>query len=256
MVTFQILSDFHLEFRKSIPSIKKIADNLILAGDIGNIKHPLFIEFMEYVNSTWTHTFYVLGNHEFYNKRSSKGETEDNYSKLLSAYPNIHFLNRSSFVLEDIEILGCTLWSKPISPMGPDFDEICVLNTGSLSKRKYKPINILNFISFHIKDFEWLQDELIKSYPINVTKRLVITHFLPLTNKHIPDSPYLSDKFADSYFGNEFMSLVEKTNVWVSGHTHYSFNLQVGINKCMWLCNAYGYPDEINNYDDKLTFSL
>jgi predicted phosphodiesterase len=68
-ITIQVLSDIHLEFYKKFPKFKPLAKYLFLAGDIGTIESKYdqkIINFLSYCSENWEKTFYVLGNHEFY----------------------------------------------------------------------------------------------------------------------------------------------------------------------------------------------
>ena len=67
---FQIVSDIHLE-RADYNCLEDIlspcADNLILAGDIGNPLHPNLDIFLAQVSKAFKTVIYIAGNHEFYN---------------------------------------------------------------------------------------------------------------------------------------------------------------------------------------------
>ena len=68
-ITIQILSDIHLEFYKTYPEFKPHAKYLFLAGDIWTIDSKWDFKvkkFLEYCSKNWEKTFYILGNHEFY----------------------------------------------------------------------------------------------------------------------------------------------------------------------------------------------
>ena len=66
----QIYSDLHLELTKTIPQIFPRSPYLFLAGDISRFSHPSFKEFLEYCNENWQKTFYVFGNHDYWNQNS------------------------------------------------------------------------------------------------------------------------------------------------------------------------------------------
>ena len=240
---FQILSDFHLDHRNNIPDIIKTAPNLILAGDIGFLTNDLFLKFLDYVNSTWENTYYVLGNHEFHSNKYDKNKLEFEYTNLLSKYKNIHLLNRSSMCIDnDIEIFGCTLWSQPtLIDSVNDFKKIHIYD--SYRKRVVLKDEFHNFCKI---DKEWLKDALNVS---NAKKKIVITHFLPLLNRTIPDNPYPPSEY-DLYYSNDLTELFNLSNVWISGHTHFSFDFYLNENR--WICNAYGYKGEKNNYNKDL----
>jgi predicted MPP superfamily phosphohydrolase len=75
----QIFSDLHLEVTKTIPKIKPIAPYLFLSGDITRVSHPSFIEFFEYCNNNWLKTFYIMGNHDYWNSNSSMQKNKTKY---------------------------------------------------------------------------------------------------------------------------------------------------------------------------------
>jgi hypothetical protein len=68
---FQIVSDIHLETPKARPtyqsfSITSRAPNLVLLGDIGEVRHDGFFEFLDIQLQQFERVFFVLGNHEPY----------------------------------------------------------------------------------------------------------------------------------------------------------------------------------------------
>jgi len=224
----QILSDLHLELRQGFPRIKRIANNLFMAGDIGSIQKPNYRGFMDYVSETWENAFYVTGNHEYYSDDKNKEELDEEYEKFFEGYKNIHFMNNRVKMHQGVRIIGATLWSSPIEK-GPFNDFIRISSEGN----KTLPIKAWN-----IYDVAYLRKELETPH----TPTVVMTHFMPLSPRDVPGNPYKSTPITDSYFGNELNDLIEKTDVWVSGHTHQVISIEVGNTR--WLSNAYGYPGE------------
>ena len=129
-----LCSDLHLEFADVDLINSEAADVLILSGDImvGNDLHehpPLtvneyepytelgvrqkvaqrFRAFLHRVSKEFPHVVYVAGNHEFYH-----GKYPDAYQWLrdeCSKFPNIHFLEMDSVVIDDFTFVGATLWT-------------------------------------------------------------------------------------------------------------------------------------------------
>ena len=110
---FQLYSDIHLEFYNTFPKIPKLEDNLILAGDIGKLNTVNYKPFFDYCSSSWKKVFYILGNHEYYINKESIEETTNKYKQFFSNYNNIHLLNNSFVTIDNINIYGSTLWTKP-----------------------------------------------------------------------------------------------------------------------------------------------
>jgi len=95
-ITFQLYSDIHTEFFKKHPKLPPHADYLFLAGDIGKIGKVNFKPFFDYCSANWKHTFYVLGNHEYYNSNKTYDVLKEIYQKFFDMYDNVHLLDNSS----------------------------------------------------------------------------------------------------------------------------------------------------------------
>jgi len=230
---FQIISDLHLEFFKhnKIPKIPKKAEYLFMAGDIGNYKKPNFETFLQYVSETFTKCFYVLGNHEYYGH--DKEIADNNYQKILNKFDNIIQLNKDVGIItiENIDIIGCTLWSSPTFTYGlADFTQI---------KNGDRNLAVDDIIKYNKDDISFLRNCIENRTTTN--KLLVMTHFMPVLAAHLNKTKYKNSKY-DFYFGNYLVDLVKQTDLWIFGHTHETCNQMIG--NCKLLSNPLGYPDE------------
>ena len=77
-------SDLHLEFikphkiKKFIQKIPSGNDEIcILAGDIGNPYDRNYDIFMRFISKNFKKTFYIAGNHEYYNTTKTIQETNE-----------------------------------------------------------------------------------------------------------------------------------------------------------------------------------
>lgn len=241
---FQIVSDVHLESNKLkvLDIITPIADNLIVAGDLGCPSEPNYKLFFEYVTKNWKNVFYVPGNHEYYDLDSVNILNIDHINQIMesiaSEYPNLYLLNNSSVKLGDITIIGSILWSKPDTTDNlTDFQYIYDTNGDTVTLDGYKQMNnnCINYLENEINDTSG--------------KIIVITHFMPLFSSEWKNNNFInenSDDFNESYHGNNLHELVKKVDVWVSGHIHDVFNEEYKGTK--WLCNAYGQYGENLEY--------
>ncbi|CAM4939260.1 unnamed protein product [Rotaria socialis] len=106
-----LMGDLHLEFGIVIlPEFSAVAPIPILAGDIGRPDMPSLNAFLLAQCERFKHIFYVAGNHCFYEEeyetRLQQLQALDNIN------PRIYFLhNKSCLVLNNVRILGTTLWS-------------------------------------------------------------------------------------------------------------------------------------------------
>ena len=93
-IRFQLISDIHLEKRKyknnTILEHSVKANNLILAGDIGNPLKSNYKEYLKYCSDQHQKVFLITGNHEYWH--NSIEETDKLIQQICSPYKNIYFL--------------------------------------------------------------------------------------------------------------------------------------------------------------------
>ena len=242
-------SDLHLEFikpNKIEQFIKKIPSGFdeicILAGDIGNPYQTNYDIFMNFISINFKKTFYITGNHEYYNKTKSIDEINDFLKDYFKQFNNISFLNNTFEIYENFCFIGTTLWSKVINPNYEINDINCILNFD------YREYNRLNKICV-----EFLLDTIQ-----NNENCIIITHHLPSCSlidvkyKNLKMMPYNQwfycnmDNFIETY--------QSKIKYWIYGHTHTPSNIfKNGID---FLCNPIGYPNENSILDFFKSFTI
>ena len=233
-----VLSDLHLEFGEFSPPDLNV-DVLILAGDI-DVKAGGVAWAKRYFKDI--PVIYVLGNHEYYgfsldeHLASLKGLTKDS---------NIHVLENESTLIDDVQILGCTLWTdfnlhgnvrsarNIASRYISDYDSIQY----GPSKRNIRSADTL---ALHVRSKKWLLKE-FKKTPVG--KRVVITHHAP-SQKSLPD--YFNNNIISAAYASHLDKTVNKSNadLWVHGHVHSHSDYMIG--KTRVVCNPRGYSDEPN----------
>lgn len=126
MVKFQIASDLHIEYNGDKNDlfvgdiqtyIEPCADILILAGDIGNLyKYEQLLDFLTKVCALFQHVLYIPGNQEYYSITGCDtipfNDLQEKIRLLETKINNLHILNRKSICIDDVCVIGCTLWSK------------------------------------------------------------------------------------------------------------------------------------------------
>mgnify|MGYP000294817738 CR=1 FL=1 len=242
-MNFNILSDLHLELLGYIPVIKKTANNLILAGDIGDPSEDIYINFIEKCSKLYEKVFLIKGNHECYDKTVK--ETDEMINDICKKYNNIYYLNNSHIDIGDIRIIGCTLWSEisdenksEISCYISDFNKI---KKWCVELNNYQHYKDICFIDKHTK--ECIENKL---------KLIVITHHSPVLNS-ILDNYKGSD--LNEAFQSDLSEMIKKPiKLWIYGHTHYS-KYHV-INDIPVVSNQFGYEEEDSEYHDKFIFIL
>ena len=240
-------SDLHLEFidpskieqliSKILPGIDKIC---IFAGDIGNPYQSNYDIFMNFISKNFKKTFYIAGNHEYYNKTKTIEETNEFMKGYFQQFHNITFLNNNYEIYENYCFIGSTLWSKITNPSYE------INDVYKIPYFDYIQYNRLNMLSI-----DFLEDTLQ-----NNKNCIVITHHMP--SDSLIDIKYKTPQMLpyNQWFYCNMDEFIEvnrnKIKCWIYGHTHTSSN--VIINEIPFLCNPIGYPNENKILDFQKNF--
>ena len=244
-----LLSDLHLEFAPFTPDPQAIdeADVVVLAGDI-----DLGARAARWAADTFEGkpVIYIAGNHEFYG-----GHWEGTLHDLREAcqIANIHFLENDPVTITGVRFLGCTLWT--------DFDYFQyrgrerrkgAMQAGQRGLNDFRlieasPLKGTNPDAFartvtpqhmllrHQESVAWLRKELPKG---DADKTVAVVHHCPRAEsvaarwRDHPLTPCFASRLPDE--------LLAQAALWVHGHTHDSFNYQIGPTRVV--CNPRGYP--------------
>lgn len=252
-MNIQYCSDLHLEFldnRKWIlknPIVPK-GDILILAGDIVLFKEiHQHQKFFDYVSEHFKHTFWIPGNHEYYNSDITKrsGSFEEQIRD------NVTLLNNTVKIINGVKFVFSTLWSH-ISP------EMQLIIQQSLSdfrviRNNEKRLTVGDYNQIHSEGRMFLE-ETVKSQTNMPT--VVITH-------HPPTFFNYPEKYANSSineaFGTEMYNFIEESEIdyWIYGHHHCNLpNFNIGKTKLV--TNQLGYIKygENENFKSDASFEI
>jgi hypothetical protein len=245
----QCISDLHLEFYKKIESVPKIPVNapiLVLAGDIGYPTLPLYWEFLTNVSRDFEHVILVPGNHEYYHSN-----TQIYKKRILSiskmdeliqgqlhhlGLTNVHFLQKSEIVLNNIRFVGATLWSHIPQEHATEVATSMADFRRSFSDAGTLQISDVN--TLHADHVAYLKHALHTETNL---KTVVITH-------HMPSFRLVAPQFEGSHINCAFASSVledlsQKPDFWICGHSHC--RTDVTLDGTRVIMNAVGYPDEL-----------
>lgn len=256
-ISVQIISDIHLEFYKSYPKIKPLAKYLFLAGDIGTIKNQYDFrvkKFLSYCSMNWEKTFYVLGNHEFYqtderiDNKINFEELELKYNKICLEFSNVYLLSNSFAEIEPgINVYGTTLWT---GNYGYSYNVSDILNDYNMISIKSKINGNISINENYINNLSITQLEKLKKYLDNAknVKIIILTHFPPI-RQGVSNPKYFSQpEYIANYFSwNDIYKQLNTTNVvgWISGHTHWSYDIT--LDNIRFISNQMGYNEECQN---------
>lgn len=222
----QIASDLHIEYKNEkdvdpFDYITPSAEILILAGDIGSCyRYSQLRNFLKKLCPEFKIVLYVVGNHEYYyipntTRRMPMEFMKNMLNNLSVLIPNLIILDRSSVLIGNICISGCTLWSNPQVPM-PNF--YTRLHGMDLETYKHKFETDLEFIKNTIDYCKEKGHELV-----------MVTHYCPheydnLTEEHGYDNDKEKLK---SFYMTDLTYLMNKESIklWIYGHTHINCDI-------------------------------
>lgn len=231
-----ILSDLHLEFTTFVPPPTD-ADVVVLAGDIAKGTDGLYWAAKHFERQS---VIYVPGNHEYY---GAEFYTMLSELRHVAHELGIFLLDNDDVVLDDehgnlVRFLGGTLWTD-FNLFGPERRVLC-LNAASMGLNDFWRITDGGLAllpeqtaRWHERHVQWLSDRLRQPFP---GKTVVVTH-------HLPSARSVAQRYKteilSACFASELDHLFGPMALWIHGHTHDSFDYQVGGTRV--ICNPRGY---------------
>lgn len=235
-IRLQILSDLHLSMQGlEVPDVQ--ADICILAGDVARPEAA-----MNWASKISCPVIYVPGNHEFYGSSIANVHTQlANFAQQFG----IHLLNQKSIEIQGVRFLGTTLWTD-FNLFGPELQQMAMTKCAQFM-RDFKVIKNPDGSIFSPEDsinlfrqqYDWLDTKLDDEFD---GPTVVITH-------HAPSMRSVHPRFAESVISAGFVSdclgLLGRSNLWIHGHTHDSFDYTMYGTRV--ICNPRGYcKDGVN----------
>nr|QBK93262.1 MAG: calcineurin-like phosphoesterase [Pithovirus LCPAC403] len=232
----KLVSDLHLEsndlkrsYVKALPYHEpKQTTVCVLAGDIGELPTPSYVDFLMDARSKYNYVLLVAGNHEM--RGYDIAEMHRCLNKLCEDTGCV-YLNRSSIIIEGIEFVGATLWVHISDNMNSEAND---------HFKEFKNVTVNNRI-FTVSELNKINREdveYITSRVENTLNVIVITHY--------PPSQFMCGihNMKTQFYCNDLDVLASKALAWFSGHTHLS---------CVHLnmySNAKGYPKQLTLFDE------
>ncbi|AUS02838.1 3',5'-cyclic AMP phosphodiesterase protein [Vibrio phage 2.275.O._10N.286.54.E11] len=256
---FRILSDLHTEFsRYEVPTRQGDLETvLILAGDIGMFKRKsAYADFLEDCSVKFKHVVVVPGNHEYYKTNIGRGSFH--VRELIEGITNISILEKETVIVDDVAIIGATLWTD----FGRDelvrFKAQEVMNDyrqiryGPEAVPWQKKLHTNDTLAMHFEHKKFIFSE-VQKHKNDGLKTVVISHHGPST-KSI-DTDYIGDELNYAYISDQSEDIFDYApNLWIHGHVHQNFDYEIGDTRVV--CNPRGYPNRIGggfenpNFDD------
>ena len=262
-----LVSDVHLEFGDLDFDNDSGADVLILGGDIcvaadmaqrdphrimgEHYRSTRFHDFFERCCDRFPHVIFIVGNHEHYNGDFQK--TIPHFRDVLGYLPNLHILEKETFVLDDVTFVGGTLWTDmnkrdirtlhDVSRMMNDFR--CVDNSAKSSdQRGWSPrFTTTDAADDHDAMLEYIRQMIEGRWD---QKFVVVGHHAPSRLSTHPK--YAHEAIMNGGYSSELDDFIldhPQIKLWTHGHTHEDFDYRIG--SCRILCNPRGYV----NYEER-----
>lgn len=245
-----VLSDLHLEFRRCgfvAPDVD--ADVVVLAGDIHQGAAGIAWARESYPDRP---VVYVAGNHEFYGEDWLKLPLRLHAA---AAAGTVHFLEDRQVELLGVRFIGATLWTDfelfgqarmqdalaAAEAMLFDFrciqhDPLAATRPGAAQGSQEGPLlRAVETIKRHRASHLALQKLL--EVPFD-GPTVVVSHHAPSLRSV---APRFCTDLVSAAFASDLESLIEhyEPALWIHGHTHDSFDYQLGRTRVV--CNPRGY---------------
>lgn len=174
---------------------------------------------------------YILGNHEPY----GQGSWEDTVQacKATAVGTNVRVLERDTWDVAGIRVLGCTLWTDyeahgfAASVSARRAGDFSLNDSKSILNERGKPFRAEDAAREHRKSRSWLARELGAAAKAGIPA-VVLTHHAPLLHCTRPE--WRSDLLTAAFVNNmeSWLTTASSPRLWCSGHTHYQFSGWVG----------------------------
>jgi Icc-related predicted phosphoesterase len=262
-----LVSDVHLEFGDLDFENDSGADVLILGGDIciandmaqrdpyntmgEQYRSNRFHDFFQRCSDRFPHVIFIVGNHEHYHGDFAR--TVPHFKDVLGYLPNLHILEKETFVLDDITFIGGTLWTDmnrrdnrtlhDISRMMNDFR--CVDNSAKTEDGRGWPGRFTTTDAANDHDaMVAFIDQTVAANPAG--RYVVVGHHAP---SRLSTHPKYQDQFImNGGYSSELDDFIQdrpQIKLWTHGHTHEDFDYMIA--GCRILCNPRGYV----NYEER-----
>ena len=255
----KVVSDLHLEMCEDGNGVPDLGEGnvLILGGDIlcarhfktnGKL-HEVYDNFLKKCADNFDYTLYIAGNHEAYGYNY-----EGSWNVLKEQMPvGIHLLENAYVVIGDWIFIGSTFWTdfRNENPLEMMEAAQCMNDYKTIRiTPKYRKMNPDDTLGFHKESKRYLTEKLKQFKDKNIW---VLTHHAPsyqsvhevYKSSGIANGAYVSDL-------DDFILEHPQIKYWSHGHTHTSFDYQIG--DCRVICNPRGYYNGYNNAGLNLDF--
>jgi len=243
------ISDLHTETGFWSPREIPDADVCVLAGDIARGGEEIVRWAAQHIRPHMP-VVAVLGNHEFYR---GDLETERRKAQAQGWRHDIAVLDDMTLTVGDVRFVGATLWTDYALYGDPDTTMKAArlgINDHRLVRIGGRPFMPADALRMHKQSVAYLESVLAAPFDGDT---VVVTHHCPHPDSVHAD--YAGDPLTPA-FCNDLSGLIERyqPTAWIHGHTHSSFDYQVGSTRI--ICNPRAYPGENPSFNPQLVVEV
>jgi Icc-related predicted phosphoesterase len=240
------ISDLHLEVEALAEPLEiQDADVCVLAGDL---IRPMAegVHWLAQHIAPWMPVVYVPGNHEYYRSSIREGN-EDGLAAARKL--GVHLLIDDLVVIEGVRFIGSTLWTdyevmgnKPLAMLHAR-DAMTDTKAIALQNKPWQRFLPEDALRIHYNSRAFLKSAM--RIPFD-GPTVVVTH-------HCPHPLSIAEKWSrdllTSAFASDLTDVIDagQPELWVHGHTHDSFDYEIGNTRVV--CNPRGYGNENKGFD-------
>ena len=219
---------------------------LVLAGDISS-KPEQLLEFINEVSPRFTHTLFVMGNHEYYRQHYQNLNSE--LQEYFSHQPNVTAAcgDVRSVQVNDVTFILGTLWGDG----GETKADLAMVN---FAMNDFRLIRFEDRV-MQASDMKLINSEQARAFKQGLQessgKKVCVSH-------HMPSYRLCHPRFGSGYNGGFACNLDPllagdtAPQLWIHGHTHDTIDTQLWNTRV--ICNPRGYRGEWdsphNTYSD------
>lgn len=268
---FRLISDIHLDGTSAdrvlnwLPSEPTDKDTILLiAGDMceftTTLKDPEELDFFfEVVSARFKQVLYVMGNHDSYNGviDTIRATIVDYFTQ----YPNVLLLDNETYIIDDIAVIGSTLWS---SLDNKDWFTVDAVKRGIMDYhliQKHISDTDLNTRKLLTDDTYAMHNDAVGYITFALEEQRAAGRKCVVLTHHAPSKLSVADRYKGNMSNGAFVTSLEhimdqfEPVVWCHGHCHNASDYVVYETRV--LCNPYGYnTTERQGFDPWLSFEV
>ena len=166
---------------------------------------------------------------------------------------NIIYLENKTYILNDIKIIGCVLWSKCSENNKNSVKQINDYNHIKKEKNSEMKITVDDTIEWHEESLEFIKREIEISKKSN-QKCIILTHHAPLKDLGSSEPTFYGSSINEGFCTDLRYLMGDPILLWAYGHTHWPQDFK--INGTRIVSNPSGYNMACKSYQKDNSISI